>query len=340
MPNDFSLQQACHLLDPWLTNPNRHCLDFRSPSAYKAGHLIPSTNIPLATLEGRFSQLPPKTPQSSFLVVSEEGAKFKGSGLGEVMESRGWVVDGVIELPSDAGNEVWQYATERGGFGIGDEGREYLFKPAPLLSTWIDVIEAEVHADAPVVMDIGCGSGRDLGFLAYRHLQSPETTKEWDLIGLDNWVKATERTTEMITSINPQQRRTVIQAEVLEDTGQINPHTQLDDLEGRISLVLMVRFFSRGPALFRNLRRYMVPGGFLLFSHFTSPRSQDEKYVSPPVEKRVEPGQVEGWLGEEWEIRYAAYSLSEDGRLMWDVVARWRGVANGDTYLKGISRDW
>jgi rhodanese-related sulfurtransferase len=314
---------AIDVLTAWLSHPLRHCVDLRSPVSYARAHLIPSTNIPLDKFEGRFAQLPPKTEEFAFLLVVDEGALFKGAPVDEVLHSRGWTIRGVIELSGDD-DDFWRYAKEREVFATCEEGREFLFQPAPILLRWIDSIEPEVTDKRPVVLDIGCGSGRDLGFLTYRHLQTPQT-REWELIGLDNWGKATERTNEMIESINAAQQRRVIHAEVIDSTGEFKPLSggSLGELKGRCSLVLMIRFFPRSRAFFGKLGGYMVPGGFLLFSHFTS--REGEEYESPPVDKRVRPGEVERWLGTEWEIQQAGYSVSEDGRSMWDVVAKYKG---------------
>jgi SAM-dependent methyltransferase len=318
---------AVDVLTAWLSHRPRHCVDLRSPQSYARGHLVPSTSIPLDKLEGRFAQLPPKREDFAFLLVIDQGARFKGSPVDEVLRSRGWTIRGVIEL-SGNDEEVWTYARERRVFATGEEGREFLFQPAPILARWIDSIEHEVPDERPVVLDIGCGSGRDLGFLTYRQLQIPTPRmKKWGLIGLDNWAKATERTNEMIDSINPAQPRGVIHAEVIDSTGEfkrLSGDPGFDRMEGRFWMVLMIRFFPRSPAFFPRLGRYMELGGFLLFSHFTS--REGEEYESPPAEKRVCPGEVEGWLGGEWEVLQAGYySVSEDGRPMWDVVAKYKG---------------
>jgi hypothetical protein len=88
-------------------------------------------------------------------------------------------------------------------------------------------------------------------------------------------------------------------------------------------LVLVIRFFPR--ELFRHVHKLVEVGGYLIFSHFTDSPDGGKDYDSPPSGKRVRPGEVEGLLCdgyEGWEILQGAYSTSEDGRAMWDVVAR------------------
>ena len=87
-----------------------------------------------------------------------------------------------------------------GVFGTGTEGAELLFKPSPVLGAWVDWIESEMsrdisYAEGNSVLDIGCGSGRDMGFLAAREFP-------WIVNGLDNWDKALERAEIMVKSIN------------------------------------------------------------------------------------------------------------------------------------------
>jgi len=311
-----------NILGTWsLTNP-RHCLDLRSSEDYATAHLIPSTSIPLSTLEQRFSQLPPRTSHTSFLLLTEPNAQFNDIPVSALLRSRGWNLTGVIELPVHA-DQFWNHARDLNVLGTGSQGAELLFLPSPIVgawSTWIEDSLLRIGRDEARVLDIGCGSGRDLGFLANR--QFP-----WKITGVDNWKKALERAEVMVTSINSGRLENLVHAEVNEDSGEIIPCTP--DCNRRLprhifDLVIIIRFFPK--ELFSSIHRYVREGGYLLFSHFTDPLP-GRSYENPPPNKRVRPVEVEELLLEssrDWKILQAEYSECEDGRRLWDVVARYR----------------
>ena len=172
-PNAPSLiSKACKLVSAWTLSENRHCLDLRPSESYAKAHLVPSTSIPLETLENRFSQLPPKDPLTPFLIVTQTRSIFHGQPLGDLIVSRGWSVEGVVELPledEEAMDRFWEYTRSMNVYGTGEEGTQLLFKPSPVLGAWIDWIERDINNDRFIVkcvmLDIGCGSGRDMGFL-------------------------------------------------------------------------------------------------------------------------------------------------------------------------------
>ena len=320
--------KTCETVGTWSLSPTRHCLDVRPAEAYTKAHLVPSTSIPLNTLESRFSQLPPKSPANSFLLVTEANALFHGQPIGELLAARGWDVEAVLALPSNEDEELeafWEYTRTMNIFGIGKEGAELLFKPSPVLGAWIEWIEREVFnhnlsSMKKSALDVGCGSGRDLGFLAARDFP-------WSITGLDNWEKALERAEIMVKSINATKLNIFIHAEVDEKSGKIIPlsstaESNLQTIQ-KVDLLLIVRFCPR--QFFNRVHEYIRPGGYLVFSHFTDPQPGCKAYESPPREKRVRPGEVEDILSGAdvvWDIFQAAYSCSEDGRPMWDIVAR------------------
>jgi SAM-dependent methyltransferase len=322
-------------LDYWCTIVPRQCLDLRAAEAYAQGHLIPSTSIPLDTLETRFSQLPPKTTNESFVLVIEKGMLFNREPVDELLRGRGWYLNGVVELSATDNNDeqFWEYAREKRVFGTNHEGTQVLFKPSPLLSTWIDRIEDDLLSNAistASALDIGCGSGRDLGFLASRNYS-------WYVNGLDNWSKALSRTKDLITSIAPAKLSSLIHAKI-EDSGDAtilsdnSTEYELFALHGNISVILVIRYFPR--YFFTHLHRYLRHGGYLLFSHFTDPQEGDEEYDSPPRNRRVCPGEMEGLLSAssvDWEILETTYARSENSRPMWNVVARWGSCNRHDT---------
>jgi SAM-dependent methyltransferase len=317
-----SASQLHEVVNTWSLSQNRHCLDLRPSESYVKRHLIPSTSIPLETLEQRFSQLPPRTSNVPFLLVVESNAQFNGQSPGDLLRARGWSVLEVLELPNvddDTEEEFWEYVRTIGLLGTGNEGSELLFRPSTVLGDWVERIEETLTRVDGTVLDIGCGSGRDMGYLASRDFP-------WFVTGLDNWEQALKRAEFMVTSINVNRFRNVIYAKV-DDSGAVLPlspwaESILQNMEP-FSLVLVIRYFPR--SLFKKIHQFVQPGGYLIFSHFTTPPPPKNDYMSPPQGKRVQPGEVEELLRSscrEWAILQANYSECEDGRTVWDVVAR------------------
>ena len=309
------------VLETWSSVSPRHCLDLRIPEGYAKAHLIPSTNIPFSLLESSFSQLPPRLSATSFLLVTSPHTYFSGLPVAGFLSLRGWRVDGVIEVGTDeSAKEIWSAAEKLGVLGTGREGAELMFKPSPILGEWIDFIEQSLSLKERLTMvDIGCGSGRDMGFLVSRE-------REWSVIGIDNWRKALARAGVLVKSINSSRTSMFHHAEVREDGTIIalpaktnSPEPPVKDVD----LVVISRFFQR--ELFKKLHHYIAPQGFLVFSQFMDPPEGGKDYETPPKERRVQKGQVEEILEgiDGWEVLQTRDSTSEDGRPMWSVVARW-----------------
>jgi SAM-dependent methyltransferase len=322
--NSSVSSHSLNILGNWSLKPRRHCLDLRATELYAQAHLTPSTSIPITTLEQRFSQLPPRSSNTTFLLITEPNAYFHGVPVSEHLRGRGWKFDGVIEIP-DTADSFWNFARELKVFGTDSQGKELLFRPSPILEAWITWIEDSLSTggrNEARALDIGCGSGRDLGFLANRPFK-------WKVTGLDNWKKALERAEIMVHSLNADSLEEMIHAEIDEVSGKmtpINSQEMEDRLGGSFDLLIIVRFFPK--ALFQNVAKFLRHGGYLLFSHFTTPL-EGKNYDTPPQEKRVRPGEVERMLldgSPNWHILQAQYSESEDGRRLWDVVARYHEI--------------
>jgi SAM-dependent methyltransferase len=296
------------ILTEWKTSAERHCLDLRSQADYFTRHLLPSTSIPLSTLQERFSQLPPRSAHIPLLLLLPPENLFRDVPVADLLRSRGWNITHAL-LDS---RELWTAAQELGIIVRGDEGQEVLFRATPLLERNIPLIEANV-LKGHRALDLGCGSGRDLAYLARRDLR-------WSVTGVDNVSAAVSRTRILLESLRAKDFD-VVCANITE-SGDIVP-----PLLGCFDLVLLIRVFPR--PLFPRIHRLLVPGGYLLFSHFTDKHGVE--YLSPGKEKRVQPGDVEGMLEgvEGWRVLEAGGEECEDGRPMWSVLARYEPGGSG-----------
>ena len=120
-----------------------------------------------------------------------------------------------------------------------------LLQPTHVLEDFIDRIEA--GTDSRIVMDLGCGSGREVCFLALRG---------WNVFAVDNMPKQMSK--KFGTSGQ-------IRTECLDVKRQISRMPVLLGTHG-VDLLLVVGFFHC--AKLPRLMALVKPGGFVLFSQF------------------------------------------------------------------------
>jgi SAM-dependent methyltransferase len=353
------LKAAGEVLDKWANLPNRRCLDIRPPECYNRAHLIPSTNLELYSwnwLDDDYEHLmPPKSPEGSFLVVIDEHDQDEVNGLPleKHLTSKGWFIDGVIQLPQetwtwlswkedprDPVKPFWEYANKRGLLGEEAEGHELFVKPTPVLEDWIDYIERDVKQLWDWrVLEFGCGKGFNLGYLTWRGCRVPRSLP-WIVQGVDEDSEKVRATNTSICAFwREGLERDLCLIDGIIGPYRIYPYTVGDDLQSEdalSSLVLVLNYFpnQNRPAFFQNLHDYMAKGAYLLFSYYTDPQPYVKKDESSDYEEDewlekqnvVKPGEVEEYLESAkyatWEIYQGAYSYREDGRRTWDVVAK------------------
>ncbi|CAM9411663.1 unnamed protein product [Scytosiphon promiscuus] len=169
-------------------------LDLRSSKDFRREHLEGSTSIPVDELEARLLELPPPFAQPVSIVGNQEERR----AAGEFLTKKGWKIgeeigpdlvgatgddDEARAWPTEAGwtsvqvwraNDFLEFCTER-----------FLLR-SPSASSAHDDGAAAVN-DGGLVLDLGCGSGRDTVYMA-QHL--PPGTR---VIGVDNHSYALER---------------------------------------------------------------------------------------------------------------------------------------------------
>jgi rhodanese-related sulfurtransferase/SAM-dependent methyltransferase len=190
-------------------------LDTRTRTAYQQRRLAGSVNIPLASLASSCFLLPDKDcafavvvpAPGSYSIVTQPACEqqqrgdhpvhLKGAASLTEFLSR-WRVSHWLQ----DGEELWSCAAAQGVLECGAAGdtaaalaRRCLFAPAPVLASCMDGIEAALLAAQQqpqqlCALDFGCGSGRDVMWLACRRLSSGA---RWRVTGVDAWLGALER---------------------------------------------------------------------------------------------------------------------------------------------------
>jgi SAM-dependent methyltransferase len=191
-------------------------------------------------------------------------------------------------LPAD--EQLWSSAAEEGLVQVSSAGRPWLFSPARALSNDIRVIEEALEPSRGRRMralDVGCGSGRDIAWLAARG-----GGQLWHVVGLDSWFSALVRAQELLQRLaadvdgaDPQVSLHL--ADLDAGTGEFVPlplptkgrdshalcfgrqfiaRTPLPDHADAYDLVLCVRILER--SFLPRIRWLLRTGGFVVYCTF------------------------------------------------------------------------
>lgn len=229
-------------------------LDVRPPADFAAARLIRSHNIPEHELKTRFFELPDRVTSFGVLCPTPESAAQWSACLSGSW-NLAWVLVATPQL-LQAAQEL--QVTEAGA----QPQATLLFSPCPLLSQRIDRIESQLQAPGALTcLDVGCGSGRDMIYLA---------TRGWTTVhGLDNWKGAVQRARTAACNYGVEGAMAVSRVQIaLGGAVQVLEPSELADSLGTAQhgLVLCVRFLNRG--LFESMRRWTMPGGLVMVSTF------------------------------------------------------------------------
>jgi SAM-dependent methyltransferase len=258
--------------------------------------------------QGRMFELPPPTerfavilpsPKDVSVVITEHEAidneavvYLKGEcSFEDFLYTRGWknVACYLKDSP-----ELWQEADR---MHLIEEGadettlrRRYLFKPCPLLELLISKIEETVASehfseggDTSLRMrflEPGCGSGRNLAWMASRKTKVNNLTLNWEVVGLDSWWGALERCQDLARSSGyPLSDFKLIHCQVDSLSGEFYPSSNkrsraaesshiLNGIEelGTFDVILFSRFLHR--PLHHRIPGLLNSGGYVLYNSF------------------------------------------------------------------------
>lgn len=128
-------------------------IDLRSPQDYIQGHLPGAVNLPLSDLSNLWHELPPKDTPLQLCVAHGDEASAR-----QEFQQRHFVVNNVITDNDLANDSLETGATQNRAW----QGNPILEQMPQLVAP---------VSDAPIAIDIGCGSGRDsllMGLMGYQ----------------------------------------------------------------------------------------------------------------------------------------------------------------------------
>ncbi|KAJ1909191.1 hypothetical protein IWQ60_011308 [Tieghemiomyces parasiticus] len=337
---------------------HRRILDFRPARDFAARHLTPSANFFEPTFNDcRYCQLPAKHQPLDILVPYGHSTDRPWDQDAHMLAAKGWAVEHIVPVKDSWADREpsapvdpdpgWAEAARLGVLGsCGSEGgptaSHVVFDPCPPLARHITDIEMALQgpsltdATSRTVLDLGCGSGRDLAWLCSRSLRELATGQGrssvvWKGLGLDSVRGALRRTRLLADQLGVGSHVVVGHGKFHSDglfylksdladpvlgnpppsiiTGGPPLFTTSDrrtrdtpsidpprDLSFQFDLVLGVRFLNRGLFTTGQISQWIAPGGFLLYSTFVDLPEFPDEHPHGFLH-RLGPGELAGWFG-------------------------------------------
>lgn len=223
-----------------MIKPNTPMIDCRSKAEYISGHIQGSTHIPANELFSRMHELP-KRIQAISLCGDEESLQEARSFL----ESRGYQVietllwtDELVQIMKQ--HNVWEE-------GISSQ---QLWQAAPFFKRFINEFQPQLNMPSGRGLDIACGAGRDMIYLAQNG---------WQMTGIDHHEDALRR-------VNGLAQVNQVSVDTLQldlETGE-NPFTIFEPES--FDLICVARYLHR--PLFPYIKDLLAPNGIILYQTF------------------------------------------------------------------------
>lgn len=280
------LHKAAFLYTVAMNNPLLPALiDCRSFTAYCAGHIKGACSLPAEQLFARMHELP-KRRQPLSLCGTETDLATAVNYLTE----RGHIVAEKI---------VWTDTLQRqlsatGQLEHGTTSAQ-LWQPAPLWRRFVEEIAPAQHIQAGRGLDIACGAGRDMVYLA---------TQGWQMTGVDRSADSLQRVAVLAETMG-----------VSVGTMQLDLETGADPFvvftDDRFDLVSVGRYLHR--PLFPYIKRLLKPGGVILYQTFM--QGAEKTAVGRPRNPAflLQPGELAD-IFSEFSILLDEVEQLEDGR--------------------------
>ena len=358
---DPDLATQAERLRKWMGS-GTSMLDLRAEKDFERRRFAGAVNIPFGDLDGRLHELPPRGTPLCVLLAPPDGEDDSATFEAQLrvfaadFKSRPWRVEnafvpdpafiGTSSEPSQSADALFLGIAQSAGVRVvaGAEPRQArgrLWEPSDAVARWLPRIERATRTDdggfRNVLVDLGCGAGRDAVFAALRG---------WHVLALDSDAKglarcaalaATHGVADAVRPVRVDLRvKTPGDVLALAEREAAAANAAAAARDGRAPRAarltfLAVRYMNR--PLARALPALLPAGAFVCWFHFM--RGAERTPVGRPNKARdlLEAGELRHAFtnaGRGWEVLCDGRTVIPDGRPVSEFVAS-RAVAQNET---------
>lgn len=263
-------------------------IDCRPWDIYIQGHIQGATSLPATQLFERMHELPKRN--QALVLCGDAGSLALAQAF---LEQRGYQIIEQIQWSANYEQQLKQHNQ----WEVGTSSRQ-LWRAAPFFQAFTQTLMPQFDIQAGRGLDIGCGAGRDMIYLAQHG---------WQMTGIDHHEDALKRAQSLATIQGVRIETQQLDLEIETDPFVMYPDASFD-------LVCVARYLHR--PLFPFIKRLLAPQGVILFQTF--------------LEGCGKPKNPNYWLkqGEladvfsDFEVLLDAVEYLEDGRPVSKFLAR------------------
>jgi len=219
---------------------NLALIDCRPNNEFILGHIKSACSLPALELFSRMHELPKRTV-AIHLCGKED----------DLIQAKSYLVERGHQVVKETlwTTELQQQLTAQNELEIGQQSKQ-LWQPAPLLQRFVEELMPKHDIAAGKGLDIGCGAGRDLAYLA---------TQGWNMTGVDRSEDSLERVATLAKYCNVD----IPTLQLDTETG-VDPFPMLED--NSFDLICVARYLHR--PLFPYIKRLLKPKGVIIYQTF------------------------------------------------------------------------
>jgi SAM-dependent methyltransferase len=357
---DPDLATQAERLRKWMGS-GTSMLDLRAEKDFERRRFAGAVNIPFGDLDGRLHELPPRGTPLCVLLAPPDGEDDSATFEAQLrvfaadFKSRPWRVEnafvpdpafiGTSSEPSQSADALFLGIAQSAGVRVvaGAEPRQArgrLWEPSDAVARWLPRIERATRTDdggfRNVLVDLGCGAGRDAVFAALRG---------WYVLALDSDAKGLARCAALAATHGVADAVRGVRVDLRVKTpGDVLALAEREAAAASAAAAapghapratrltfLAVRYMNR--PLARALPALLPAGAFVCWFHFM--RGAERTPVGRPNKARdlLEAGELRDAFaraGKGWEVLCDGRTVIPDGRPVSEFVAS-RAVARAQT---------
>ena len=239
-----------------LATRNLTIIDIRSELEFMENHIINSFNLPFLLLNDRKYELPPRYIKFFVVVCKKELNKVYDWFMKQPFNIEGFLIwEEINYLPKNNRNDKINNRNDKNAFP---------FQPCPLLKQEIKFMKSMIENNRDTnIIDLGCGSGRDIIFMAKYFDKS-------NIIAVDNLPGKITQVRDFAKNYNLSNiieiQKDIRQAGSLHELFNDYQQSNKNIVDNGLSIVIISRFLCRD--IFEEIYKLLNVGGMLCIHSF------------------------------------------------------------------------